>query len=76
MTVPRSVRINRLVLDGIEAHQRAAVVSALHTELARLFREHPDSVPPTRTNAPTVGSPADIGRAAAAAVHAKVVQAC
>jgi hypothetical protein len=76
MSAPRRIRINRLVLDGIDPHQRAAIVAALHDELVRLFREHPDSVPTPLPGPRPVTSPADVGRRAAAAVHARVVAAC
>jgi hypothetical protein len=76
MTAPRRIRINRLILDGIDPHQQAAVVTALHTELARLFREHPDSVPKAPPNARNVTSPAEVGKRTAAAVHARVVRTC
>jgi hypothetical protein len=75
MSGPRRIRIHRLVLDGVEAHQRRAVVAAFETELARLFADHPHDLP---EGAPpgAVESPADIGRRAAAAVHARVVGEC
>lgn len=76
MSTPRKVRINRLVLDGIEAHDRRAVVAAFEAELARLLREHPDSVPDARRVLPATSSAADVGRRAAAAVHAEVVGRC
>jgi hypothetical protein len=76
MTAPRTIRINRLVLDGIGPHQKAAFAAAFTAELTRLLREHPDSLPTPRPDTRTAASPTDIGKRTAAAVHAKVVRAC
>jgi hypothetical protein len=75
MTAPRTIRINRLVIEGIDSHQRAEFAAAFTAELARLLRDHPDSVPRPRPDPPTA-SVSDLGRSTAAAVHARVVRAC
>lgn len=75
MTAPRRVRIGRLVLDGIEPTQRAAVVAGFQDELARLLTADPDRLPEGQL-APRTGTPDEVGRRAAAAVHAQVIAAC
>jgi hypothetical protein len=76
MTGPRTIRINRLVVEGIDPHQKAAFAAAFTAELTGLLREHPDSVPEPRPDTCTAGSPTDVGKRTAAAVHARVVRAC
>ena len=81
MTAPRRVRIGRLVLDGIEPAWRDAVVASFHAELTRLLTAYPDRLPdrprPARGgSAGESGSAGEIGRQAAAAVHARVVAEC
>lgn len=76
MTAPRTIRINRLVLEGIDAHQKAAFAAAFTAELTRLLREHPDSLPEPRPATRTAASATEAGKQTAAAVHAKVVRAC
>jgi hypothetical protein len=75
MTAPRTIRINRLVIEGIDPHQKAAFAAAFTAELTRLLREHPDSVPKPDP-ATHVTSATDAGKRSAAAVHARVVQGC
>ncbi|AGB26701.1 hypothetical protein Mycsm_06564 (plasmid) [Mycobacterium sp. JS623] len=75
MTAPRTIRINRLVIEGIEPHEKTAFATAFTAELARLLREHPDSVPKGRPE-PSATTPVDAAKRTAAAVHAKVVHAC
>jgi hypothetical protein len=75
MTAPRRVRIGRLVLEGIESAHRDAVAASFQAELARLLTAYPDRLPePAR--AQRGNSPADLGRQAAAVVHARVVASC
>lgn len=76
MTAARRVRINRLVLAGVDERHRAAVVTAFRGELIRLLAEYPDSIPPPQQVCRGTDTPVDIGRRTAAAVHAKVVGAC
>ena len=76
MTVPRTIRINRLVVEGIDPHQKAAFTAAFTAELTRLLREYPDSVPETRPGIRNAASPTDVGKCTAAVVHAKLVLAC
>ena len=75
MTAVRRVRIGRLVLDGIEPAWRDAVVASFHAELTRLLTAYPDRLP-DRSRPARGGSAGEIGRQAAAAVHARVVAAC
>jgi len=76
MTAPRNIRINRLVVEGIEPHQKAAFTDAFTAELTRLLREYPDSVPVRGRHRHVAESAADAARRTAADVHAKVVDAC
>jgi hypothetical protein len=75
MTAPRTIRINRLVIEGIDPHQKAAFAAAFTAELTRLLREHPNSLPKPGSGTHTA-SATDAGKRTAAAVHARVVQAC
>jgi hypothetical protein len=76
MTAPRSIRINRLVIEGIDPHQKGAFAAAFTAELTRLLHEHPDSLPKPRPAARAAASPTEVGKQTAAAVYAKVVRAC
>lgn len=72
-----SVRIGRLVLDGVEPQRRDAVIASFEAELRRLLADYPDRLPAHPGQAAgDPGSAAEIGRQAAAAVHARVVAAC
>jgi hypothetical protein len=75
MTAPRRVRIGRLVLEGIEPAHRDAVAASFQAELARLLTAYPDRLP-DRTRPQRGDSPGDVGRRAAAVVHARVVASC
>jgi hypothetical protein len=75
VTAPRRVRIGRLILDGIEPAQRDAIVASFHDELTQLLTAYPHRLPDRPR--PARGASADeIGRQAAAAVHARVIAAC
>jgi len=76
MTPPRTIRINQLVIDGIDPHQRAAFVTAFTAELTRLLREDLESAPERRHDMRIAASPAEAGQRTAAAVYARVVRAC
>jgi hypothetical protein len=76
MTAPRTIHINRMVIEGIDPHQKAAFAAAFTAELTRLLHEHPDSVPTSRPDSRIADSPTEAGKRTAAAVHAKVVRAC
>jgi hypothetical protein len=75
LTELRRVRIRRLSLEGIEPSDRDAVAASFQAELARLLTAYPDRLP-DRARPQRDDSPAELGRRAAATVHARVVASC
>lgn len=69
MSAPRRVVVRRLVLDGVAGRDRERVATAFQAELTRLLAGTPAGRPPT------AGSAEDLGRQAAVAVHARIVEA-
>ena len=80
-----TVRIRRLVFDGVEPSGRAEAAAAFEGELTRLLLRWPVGVEPGPGDpvrprpgvvgpAPAPGSPAAIGERVALAVHAAILQ--
>ena len=79
-----TVRIRRLVLEGVEPERRGEAARAFEDELGRLLARWPAGVTPGDEDpvharpgligpAPTPGSPAAVGEQAALAVHRRLL---